>query len=296
MSHADRRTGAPPKDSPNWSSSEPVHYCLRDRERTEAFLTAIARSVRPGDTVVDAGTGSGILALAAANAGAARVVAVELDPLLAACAAATVRANGLADRIVVAAGNALGVELPCPADVVIAELMDTGLLDELQVPVLNAFHERGVIGPRTRLIPKHYATFFELVDVDDVFYGFRIAAPIHEWPIFHDPGGGWHSLRVRPLTRRVEVAAVDFRNPVAPRVERTLVLTATGDGLANAARLSGIASLTADIRLGATRALNGDKILLLPEPVPVRAGERVAGRIAYFMGGGLGSFHWTREG
>jgi hypothetical protein len=283
-------------DSPGWSSSDPAHWCLRDRARTEAFLAAIGRTVRPGDAVVEAGAGSGILSLAAAAAGAATVVAVELDPLLAGCLPLTAALNGFAERITAVLGNAATADLPRPADVVIAELIDTGLIDERQVAVLNAFHARGVIGPRTRLIPERYATQLELVEVDDRFYGYRIAAPIHDWPAFHPPAPGWHPLRLRPLTERAEVVAVDFARPVEPRVERRVVLTPTADGLANGLRLTGVADLGSGLRLGATNALNGPKVLRLAEPVPVRAGAPLAGRIAYAMGGGLGTVRWRREG
>ena len=40
-----------------------------------------------------------------------------------------------------------------PGDVVVAEIIDTGLLDELQVPALNRLRERGVAGSRTGAYP-----------------------------------------------------------------------------------------------------------------------------------------------
>src|SRR5262249_46548475 len=46
---------------------------LEDRIRTSRFIHAIRRTVRPNDVVVDLGTGSGVLAVAAAQAGAKRV-------------------------------------------------------------------------------------------------------------------------------------------------------------------------------------------------------------------------------
>ena len=47
---------------------------------TQLCLKAIERCVRPGDQVLDVGSGSGILAEAAALMGAARVVACDRDP------------------------------------------------------------------------------------------------------------------------------------------------------------------------------------------------------------------------
>src|SRR4051812_43779320 len=50
---------------------------LADRVRTSAFTTAIRDLVRPDSTVVDLGTGTGVLASAAAQAGAQTVYALE---------------------------------------------------------------------------------------------------------------------------------------------------------------------------------------------------------------------------
>jgi ribosomal protein L11 methyltransferase len=50
-------------------------------ETTRLCLAALERYVTPGASVVDVGTGAGILAIAAAKLGASRVVACDLDPL-----------------------------------------------------------------------------------------------------------------------------------------------------------------------------------------------------------------------
>jgi ribosomal protein L11 methyltransferase len=47
---------------------------------TQLCLEAMERIVRPGDSVLDVGTGSGILSIAAKLLGASRVVACDIDP------------------------------------------------------------------------------------------------------------------------------------------------------------------------------------------------------------------------
>ncbi|MDR7417129.1 MAG: 50S ribosomal protein L11 methyltransferase [Armatimonadota bacterium] len=60
---------------------------------TRLCLHALEAHVRGGETVLDLGTGSGILAVAAAKLGARRVVAVDRDPLACAVAAENVQHN-----------------------------------------------------------------------------------------------------------------------------------------------------------------------------------------------------------
>jgi release factor glutamine methyltransferase len=75
---------------------------------TSGFLAETLRRpglVPPGGTVLDLGTGSGIAAIAAAQAGAGRVVAVDLNPAAAHCAVANVRRYRLSDRVDVREGD-----------------------------------------------------------------------------------------------------------------------------------------------------------------------------------------------
>ena len=63
---------------------------------TRLCVTALEDYVRPGDRVLDLGTGSGVLAIVAAKLGAAQVVATDIDPIAVAVAAENVAINGLA--------------------------------------------------------------------------------------------------------------------------------------------------------------------------------------------------------
>ncbi len=72
---------------------------------TRLCVQALEDAVRPGMSVLDMGTGSGILAIAAAFLGAARVTALDNDPIAVKAATENVLANGLRSRIEVKLGS-----------------------------------------------------------------------------------------------------------------------------------------------------------------------------------------------
>lgn len=72
---------------------------------TPVFLDWLSGGLVPtGAAVLDLGTGTGVLAIAAARS-AARVVAVDCNPAAVECARANVAANGVADRVEVRHGD-----------------------------------------------------------------------------------------------------------------------------------------------------------------------------------------------
>ena len=91
-----------------------------DHPTTRMALAALERTVRPGDRVLDFGTGSGVLACAAARLGAAAVLALDVDPQAVAAARRNVALNGLGG-VTVAEADAPPIDC-APYDVVVANI------------------------------------------------------------------------------------------------------------------------------------------------------------------------------
>jgi ribosomal protein L11 methyltransferase len=102
---------------------------------TRGVLRLMSELVRPGDVVADLGAGSAILAIAAARAGASRVIAIELDEQAMGNAEENVARNGVADRVHLLCGDATTL-MPffAPVPLVLANII-SGVLVEL-LPVV----------------------------------------------------------------------------------------------------------------------------------------------------------------
>jgi ribosomal protein L11 methyltransferase len=111
---------------------------------TRVALVLLERLVRPGDYVLDLGSGSGILAIAAVKLGAARAVGIEQDAEANAVAARNAERNGVAGVVEFLEGDAADLApLLGPADLVLANILrvvNAALLPEIR----SALHPGGV--------------------------------------------------------------------------------------------------------------------------------------------------------
>lgn len=89
---------------------------------TRLALEALEAALLPGDVVVDVGAGSGVLAIAAAKLGAARIYAFDRDPDAGPAARANVRRNGVSGRVHLTIPSTALVA-PEPAALVVANIV-----------------------------------------------------------------------------------------------------------------------------------------------------------------------------
>ena len=91
-------------------------------ETTGMCVELVEKYVQPGTTAIDVGTGTGILAIAAAHMGAKDVLAIDIDRVAVRVAAENVRINGFEGVIRCVAGDLLE-NVDEQADVVIANII-----------------------------------------------------------------------------------------------------------------------------------------------------------------------------
>ncbi|RAZ68502.1 50S ribosomal protein L11 methyltransferase [Planococcus maitriensis] len=89
---------------------------------TVMSLQALEKHVERGNTVIDVGTGSGVLAIGAALLEAGSVRALDLDEIAVKAAGLNVKLNKVQDRVNVFHGNLLEA-IDDPADVVVANIL-----------------------------------------------------------------------------------------------------------------------------------------------------------------------------
>ena len=97
---------------------------LSDEQRVSAYAGAIRALVKRGDRVIELGAGFGYFSILAAQAGAARVDAVELSPVIH-LGPRLANANGCADRVAFHQADLLQFEPGPRADVLIGDLRGT---------------------------------------------------------------------------------------------------------------------------------------------------------------------------
>jgi type I protein arginine methyltransferase len=269
---------------------------LEDRVRTSAFLAALAELVRPDDVVVDIGTGTGILAMGAARAGARHVYAIEATPL-GRQAREVVEANGLGDRVTVVEGWSTRVTLPERGTLVVAEILGSDALEERALPVLLDARRR-LLAPEARLVPGRIRIFGLPVAVpqerlDNLMFTRANTARWSEWYGLELGGLTDYTARLRQrltvnieevrswpsLSEPVLLAELDLAGLDSPMVEAVVEATATASGEADGVTAFFEADLSPGVTISTSPVLAdppmswGLPVWLAPRPAALRRGE-----------------------
>lgn len=269
-----------------WSMTEGVFNCLLDDKRTIAFKSAIEKTVHSGDTVVDMGTGSGILAMFAANAGAKKVYAIEWDSRNSKTLEKTFSENGFQNEIVIINGDVRKVLLPEKVDVIIGEMVATGLIEELQIPAMNNLLRSGK--PNVKVVLNRIENYIDLVYNNDSFYGFAMKILRYEYP-------EEDRLISTPRSEKKMYCNMDFskiNNNI--KIDEKAKLAITKDGMINGLRISSKTIFNGGSSLDGSPAYCYPIILPLSD-TKVRAGDVFSVKLKYKMCNGFGGLSYNVE-
>jgi acyl-CoA synthetase (AMP-forming)/AMP-acid ligase II/acyl carrier protein len=206
------------------------------RERNERYRAAFAK-VLAGRTVVEIGPGpEAILARLCVEAGARRVYCVELLRETYEQAMRTVRALGLADRIVVLHGDVRSVSLPEPADYCVSEIV--GSLGGAEGAALLINAARRLLRPGGGMIPSRAVTRLAAVSLPEgLELAFPETAAHYVEQVFAQKGYRFdlrlclkHAARRHLLSSEDVLEDLDFTREVAAEASHAVELRFTRDG------------------------------------------------------------------
>ncbi|TVQ73055.1 MAG: 50S ribosomal protein L11 methyltransferase [Balneolaceae bacterium] len=98
-------------------------------ETTRLLLRLLPDHVRPGDRVLDMGTGTGILAIAALRLGAGGALGIDIDPWCYDNALENARLNAVSDRLEIRIGSTEQIPPDARYDLILANINRNILLD-----------------------------------------------------------------------------------------------------------------------------------------------------------------------
>lgn len=276
------------REAPLW------HFgIVHDNLRNEAYARALEHFVKPGMTVFEIGTGTGILAMLAARAGARHVYTCERRADVAAAARAIIERNGLADHITVIAKDAqlveLGRDIPERADLFVAEIVDDTLLGEQVLPLTELARAR-FLQPGAILLPRAISTIGYLVSGRGHRERYRMGEVLgFDLSLFNRfsppeiglPKGGDN---VEPLSAPMELASFDLMQDAPKESRRTVTLMATQSGMVEGVmrwlRLDFGEGIIFENRPPQTSSWS-PILHVLPHPRFVRAGQSVSMEVSH---------------
>lgn len=224
---------------PRWHFS-----MLNDQQRNKAFSDAIDATDFTNKTVLDIGTGSGLLAMLIARKGAQHVYTCELNPLVAAKAEEIIRVNGLEHCITVI--NKLstdlisGKDIPRNIEIMISETVDCGFFGEGFGHALT-HAKRELLSPGAIIIPesvKLHACFLSSQEVANLNYVYDDIFGLDVSAFNSFQTSGYFPVRLqtwphRLVSNTVEFYSADFKSECVFDANLELAFTADANALAH---------------------------------------------------------------
>jgi SAM-dependent methyltransferase len=156
----------------------PWHFpMMNDTVRNDAYERALKTALKSGGSVLDIGSGSGLLAMMAARHGASHVTTCELVEMVAEKAKIITRRNGFADKIKVinkiSTNLEVGIDYPERADILVTEIFDNGLLGEHALVAIEHARKH-LLKPNAQLIPCGARVYAMCIESNEIYKNHRV--------------------------------------------------------------------------------------------------------------------------
>ncbi|MGZ7044597.1 MAG: 50S ribosomal protein L11 methyltransferase [Methanobacterium sp.] len=246
----------------------PYHLnLLSDEERLNAFHEAIIEKAK--GIVFDIGAGCGILSILASFY-CDTVYSVEIDPVYAEFAKSNFKPF---DNIILINEDAKGVVFPDKADLIICEMLDTALIEEEQVPVINTILK--FLKKEGNIIPCKILNGAEAIDLDrDI--------------ICYEDIDSNQEPNYELMSDLVIYNEIIFQNQIEEDLEVFIEFKILKAGAVSGIKITTFTLLTEGIICGPTPMLN-PPLLIPTEKIKVDIGDVIKIKLNYKMGGGLDS-------
>ncbi len=279
---------------------------VADSVRRRAYIAALERVIQPGCTVLEIGTGPGIFAILAARLGARKVYAIEPDDSIE-VARQLVSAHGLDDKIELFQGWSTRFEPPQPVDVIFSDLRGILPLFRSHLPAVIDARER-LLDPRGTLIPQRDRLWVTLVEAEEAYgahvdgwsdHGLNLDLSIAREFTTNTWGRTWIGDPEQCLVEPWNWATLDYTTVVSLDARGHAEWRVRRNGRAHGLLLwfdtelvDGVGYSTAP---GESRLVYRQQFLPLPQPVDLRAGDRVSLRLEAIHTGTDYVWRWQTE-
>lgn len=139
-------------------------FMLSDKSRIDSYYDAISKYINPGDSVIDLGTGTGILAFFAVKSGAKKVYAIDHSDII--HVAERVAKYNKIYNIEFINKNSTEFFIDSPVDVIIHEQMGNFLIDEYMIENICDLRDR-CLKEGGRILPDKFELYIEPIKAND---------------------------------------------------------------------------------------------------------------------------------
>ena len=238
---------------------------LKDTDRLSVFYQAIKEYDSNNHLAYDLGCGSGILTYFLTDY-FEEIISLEINKKTFQCAK-----DNLKDfsNVEVINSDVLNYQFTKKADLIVCEMLDTALIDEEEIPVLN--YAKKFLKEDGKIIPQGIINAAELVNLERHY--------LH-W----DEG----NINYYPLSNQIIYDELNFLNDIDPEFKTDLRFKVTKDGVLNGLKITTYTKLNDNIIAGPLPMLNPPLLIPLDE-MQVKVNDFIEVELKYIMGNGIES-------